>query len=47
MFCILDFCYSETKLNNKACVDFNNKAYVVCEYDVVALSVSNHIIKFI
>ena len=40
------FCYSETKLNNTACVVFNNEACVTCESDVVAFSVSNHVIKF-
>ena len=39
MFCIPDFCYYVTKLHNKACV--------VCESDVVAFSLSNHVIKFI
>ena len=39
MFCIPGFCYSVTKLYNKACV--------VCESDVVAFSLSNHVIQFI
>ena len=39
MFCITGFCYSVTKLHNKACV--------VCESDVVAFSLSNHVIRFI
>ena len=47
MFCIPGFCYSKTKLNNKACVVVNNKACVVCESDVVVFSLSNHVIKFI
>ena len=29
MFCRPDFCCFETKFNNKACVDINNKACVV------------------
>ena len=33
------FCYSVTKLHNKACV--------ACEFDVVAFSLSNHVIQFI
>ena len=36
MFCIPGFCYFVTKLYNKVCV--------VCEYDVVAFSLSNRII---
>ena len=33
------FCYYVTKLHNKACV--------VCEFDVVAFSLLNHLIQFI
>ena len=36
LFCIPGFCYSVTKLHNKACV--------VCESDVVAFSLSNNVI---
>ena len=39
MSCIPSFCYSVTKLHNKACV--------VCESNVVAFSLSNHVIQFI
>ena len=39
MFCITGFCYSVTKLHNKACA--------VCESGVVAFSLSNHVIRFI
>ena len=55
MFCTPSSCCFETKLNNKACVVLSNKAFVVLSnkacvvlyYDVVALSLSNHVIKFI
>ena len=39
MFYIPGFCYSVTNLHNKACV--------VCEFDVVAFSLSNHVIQFL
>ena len=39
MFCIPSFCYLVNKLPNKSCV--------VCESDVVSLSLLNHVIQII
>ena len=39
MFCIPSFCYFVTKLPNKE--------RVVCEFDIISFSLSNHVIRFI